>query len=200
MPRIGIMGGTFNPVHIGHLIIAQQALRLLKLDKIWFMPAGDPPHKNQNILDKNIRKYMLELAIKDNPYFELFTYELEKERPSYSAVTMTELDEIYPDNEFFFIMGADSLADFDKWYHPEIICRHTALVCAERNNIPDGRLEKIKKQLEESFGAQIYLIDTPQLEISSSDLRRRFAEDFLSARYMVPEQVYNYIIDNQLYM
>jgi len=113
---------------------------------------------------------------------------------------MTELDEIYPDNEFFFIMGADSLADFDKWYHPEIICRHTALVCAERNNIPDGRLEKIKKHLEESFDARIYLIDTPQLELSSSDLRRRFAEDFLSARYMVPEPVYNYIIDNRLYM
>ena len=130
----------------------------------------------------------------------MFTYELEKERPSYSAVTMTELDEIYPDNEFFFIMGADSLADFDKWYHPEIICRHTALVCAERNNIPDDRLEKIKKHLEESFDAQVYLIDTPQLEISSSDLRKCFSEDFLSARYMVPEPVYDYIIDNRLYM
>ena len=200
MSRIGIMGGTFNPVHTGHLIIAQQALALLQLDKIWFMPAGDPPHKNNKILDKNNRRNMLELAIQGNPDFELFTYELEKERPSYSAVTMTELDEIYPDNDFFFIMGADSLIDFDKWYHPEIICRHTALVCADRNNVPDDKLEQVKQQLEDSYGARIYLIDTPQLEISSSDIRKRLAADPVSARYMVPEAVYKYIIENELYM
>ena len=106
MSRIGIMGGTFNPIHTGHLIIAQQALTLLKLDKIWFMPAGDPPHKNNRILDKDSRKRMVELAIQNNPDFELLTYELEKERPSYSAITMTELDKLYPEHEFFFIMGA----------------------------------------------------------------------------------------------
>ena len=94
MSRIGIMGGTFNPIHTGHLIIAQQALTLLKLDKIWFMPAGDPPHKNNRILDKDSRKRMVELAIQNNPDFELFTYELEKERPSYSAITMTELGKL----------------------------------------------------------------------------------------------------------
>lgn len=199
MPRIGIMGGTFNPVHIGHLIIAQQALTQLHLDKIWFMPAGDPPHKNNKILDKNNRRRMLELAIRGNKDFELFTYELEKDRPSYSAVTMTELDEIYPENDFYFIMGADSLMDFDKWYHPEIICEHTAIACADRNNISADRLEKVKTGLEERFRARIYLIDTPQLEISSSDIRKRIYQNPFSARYMIPEAVYDFIINNNLY-
>ncbi len=200
MSRIGIMGITFNPIHTGHLIIAQQALTLLKLDKIWFMPAGDPPHKNNRILDKDSRKRMVELAIQNNPDFELFTYELEKERPSYSAITMTELDKLYPEHEFFFIMGADSLINFDKWYHPEVICAHTALVCADRNNIPDDKLEMVKKQLEDSYGARIYLVDTPQLEISSSDIRKRLADEPASARYIVPEAVYEYIVENRLYM
>ena len=173
---------------------------MLKLDKIWFMPAGDPPHKNNRILDKDDRKRMVELAIQNNPDFELFTYELEKERPSYSAITMTELDKLYPEHEFFFIMGADSLINFDKWYHPEVICEHTALVCADRNNIPDDKLEMVKRQLEDSYGARIYLVDTPQLEISSSDIRKRLADEPASARYMVPEAVYEYIVENRLYM
>ena len=200
MPRIGIMGGTFNPVHTGHLIIAQQALTLLKLDKVWFMPAGDPPHKDDNILDKDLRKRMVELAIQGNSGFELFSYELGKERPSYSAITMTELAGLYPDNEFFFIMGADSLMDFDKWYHPEVICSHTSLVCADRNNISDNKLEVVKKQLEEAYGARIYLIDTPQLELSSSDIRSRLKNNTSSARYMVPETVFEFIIENRLYI
>ena len=200
MSSIGIMGGTFNPILIGHLIIAQQALTLLKLDKIWFMPAGDPPHKNNRILDKDSRKRMVELAIQNNPDFELFTYELGKERPSHSAITMTELDKLYPEHEFFFIMGADSLINFDKWYHPEVICEHTSLICADRNNIPDDKLEMVKRQLEDSYGARIYLVDTPQLEISSSDIRKRLADEPASARYMVPEAVYEYIVENRLYM
>ncbi len=199
MPRIGIMGGTFNPIHTGHLIIAQQTLIRLKLDKIWFMPAGNPPHKAAPVIDGELRRRMVELAIEGNPEFELFDYELKKDRPSYSAMTMTELDEAYPENEFYFIMGADSLMDFHKWYHPEIICAHTKLVCADRNNIPDEELERIKKQLEADYGAVVYLIDTPQIEISSSDIRERFQEASASARYMVPDAVYDFITKNHLY-
>lgn len=199
MPRIGIMGGTFNPIHTGHLIIAQQTLIRLKLDKIWFMPAGNPPHKAAPVIDGELRRRMVELAIEGNPEFELFDYELKKDRPSYSAMTMTELDEAYPENEFYFIMGADSLMDFHKWYHPEIICAHTKLVCADRNNISDDMLEAEKKRLETDLGATIYLIDTPQIEISSSDIRDRLKDKPSSVRYMLPEKVYDFIIKNHLY-
>ena len=142
---------------------------------------------------------MVELAIDGNSDFELFDYELKKTRPSYSAMTMTELDEAYPENDFYFIMGADSLMDFHKWYHPEVICAHTKLVCADRNNISDDRLEAEKKILEADFGATIYLIDTPQIEISSSDIRDRLKDKPSSVRYMLPEGVYDFIIKNHLY-
>ena len=199
MPRIGIMGGTFNPIHTGHLIIAQQTLVELALDKVWFMPAGNPPHKDTPVIDGELRRRMVELAIEGNSDFELFDYELKKTRPSYSAMTMTELDEAYPENEFYFIMGADSLMDFHKWYHPEVICAHTKLVCADRNNISDDRLEAEKECLETDFGATIYLIDTPQIEISSSDIRDRLKDKPSSVRYMLPEAVYDFIIKNHLY-
>lgn len=199
MPRIGIMGGTFNPIHTGHLIIAQQTLVELALDKVWFMPAGNPPHKDTPVIDGKLRRRMVELAIESNSDFELFDYELKKTRPSYSAMTMTELDEAYPENDFYFIMGADSLMDFHKWYHPEVICAHTKLVCADRNNISDDRLEAEKKILEADFGATIYLIDTPQIEISSSDIRDRLKDKPSSVRYMLPEGVYDFIIKNHLY-
>ena len=199
MPRIGIMGGTFNPIHTGHLIIAQQTLIRLKLDKIWFMPAGNPPHKAAPVIDGELRRRMVELAIEGNSDFELFDYELKKTRPSYSAMTMTELDEAYPENEFYFIMGADSLMDFHKWYHPEVIFAHTKLVCADRNNISDDMLEAEKKRLETDLGATIYLIDTPQIEISSSDIRDRLKDKPSSVRYMLPEGVYDFIIKNHLY-
>ncbi len=199
MPRIGIMGGTFNPIHTGHLIIAQQTLVELALDKVWFMPAGNPPHKDTPVIDGELRRRMVELAIEGNSDFELFDYELKKTRPSYSAMTMTELDEAYPENEFYFIMGADSLMDFHKWYHPEVICAHTKLVCADRNNISDDMLEAEKKRLETDLGATIYLIDTPQIEISSSDIRDRLKDKPSSVRYMLPEKVYDFIIKNHLY-
>lgn len=199
MPRIGIMGGTFNPIHTGHLIIAQQTLAKLALDKVWFMPAGSPPHKAAPVIDGEIRRRLVELAIEGNPAFELFDYELKKDRPSYSAITMTELDEAYPENDFYFIMGADSLIDFHKWYHPEIICAHAKLVCADRNNIPDEELERIRKQLEADYGAVVCLVDTPQIEISSSDIRDRLKDKPSSVRYMLPEKVYDFIIKNHLY-
>lgn len=199
MPRIGIMGGTFNPIHTGHLIIAQQTLVKLGLDRIWFMPAGNPPHKDTPVIDGELRGHMVELAIEDNPDFMLFDYELKKDRPSYSAVTMTELDEAYPENEFYFIMGADSLIDFHKWYHPEIICAHTRLVCADRNNITNSELEAVKRQLEKDYNAVVYLIETPQIEISSSDIRNNLKENPYSTRYMLPEKVFDFIIKNQIY-
>lgn len=193
--KIGIMGGTFDPIHLGHLIIAQSALKSLKLDKIWFMPAGDPPHKGLDVTPKQIRLELVRLAIEGNESFELFTYETDKERPSYSAITFTELDEIYPDIEFYFIMGADSILYFDKWYEPQTICEHAKLVVANRNNVPNEDLLRVKKDLEAKFNADIFLVDTPQIDISSSHIRNQIkAKDIESIRYLIPEKVYNYFV------
>ena len=196
--KIGIMGGTFDPPHIGHLVIAQCALTRMRLDKIWFMPAGDPPHKESGVTQKEHRKNMIAAAIASNPDFELFTYEMDKERPSYSAVTMTELDEKYPDAEFFFIMGADSLLHFENWYRPDVICAHTALIVANRNNVPQEEIFSLKQKLEQKFNAKIYFMDTPQMEIGSGRLR---AEQYgiKGIRYRVPEPVYEYIVEHKLY-
>lgn len=195
--KVGIMGGTFDPIHTGHLIIAQQALYNLKLDMIWFMPAGDPPHKGDEVSNKEHRLNMVKLAIEGNDKFELFTYEVDKDRPSYSAITMTELDEKYPDIDFYFIMGADSLLNFHKWYHPEVICEHTSLVVANRDDVPVEQLKQVSAQLSIDYGARIYLLDTPQIEISSSSIRA--IKDSALRRYMVPENVFKYMIDNKLY-
>lgn len=199
MRKIGIMGGTFNPIHMGHLIIAQAALISLKLDKVWFMPAGDPPHKDNSILDKKHRLRMVEAAIKDNPDFELFTYETDKERPSYSAVTMTELDELYPDCEFYFIMGTDSFLKFEKWYKPEIICAHTSLVVTNRNNVGIDELMAQKAKYERTYNARVEFVNTPQIEISSSNIREDVKNDISLIRYKLPDEVYNYILTNHLY-
>ncbi len=199
MKKIGIMGGTFNPIHMGHLIIAQAALTGLKLDKVWFMPAGDPPHKDDSILDKKHRLQMVAEAIKDNPDFELFTYETDKERPSYTAVTMTDLSADYPDHEFYFIMGTDSFLKLEKWYKPEIICAHTRLVVANRNNVENDELMAVRNKYMAAYKAKVDFIDTPQIEISSSSIREDIRKNISLVRYKLPDEVYNYIKTNRLY-
>lgn len=197
MRRIGIMGGTFDPIHTGHLIIAQNALVQLHLDKVWFMPAGDPPHKGDEVTSKEHRINMVKLAIEGNDGFELFTYEADKERPSYSAITMSEIDKMYGDVQFYFIMGADSLLYFEKWYHPEIICEHACLAVANRNDVPMEELEQARDELSKKFGARVYFIDTPQIEISSTFIRQ--AKDKEITRYMLNDKVFDYMINNNLY-
>lgn len=195
--KIGIMGGTFDPIHNGHLIIAQNALVSCDLDEVWFMPAGDPPHKGNDVTAKEHRINMVSLAIEENKDFSLFTYEADKERPSYSAITFCELHDIYPDFDFFFIMGADSFLNFKKWYHPEMICRYTSLVVGSRDNTGKDSLQEMKNEVEADYGARVILLYTPQIEISSSDIRSE--TNIKNIRYLVPEKVYNYIKNNNLY-
>lgn len=199
MKKVGIMGGTFNPVHNGHLLIAENAYEQLGLDEVRFVPTGRAPHKQgQHIIDGADRMRMVELAIAGNPAFSVDDRELRSDRLSYSYLTLEQLRAEAPDDRLYFIMGGDSLHDFKTWYHPERICRCATLVAAIRDACDREHLELYAKELREQYAAEVCLIDTPNLSVTSSELRLRAATG-RSIRYQVPDAVRDYILEKQLY-
>lgn len=200
MKRIGIMGGTFDPVHNGHLLIAENAYEQLQLDEVRFIPTGRSPHKQgKQITDGAHRLQMVRLAIADNPAFIADDVELRSEELSYSYITLQKLCKSSPDDAFYFIMGGDSLRDFKMWYHPEIICSCAVLVAAIRDDCDREHLISYAKELKELYSADVRLIRTPNLSVASSELRRRIHAGE-TIRYQVPEAVRAYIQSNRLYM
>lgn len=198
--RIGIMGGTFNPVHNGHLLIAEQSYHEYHLDQILFMPAGHPPHKQrQNISGYEDRLAMLLLATEDIPYFGVSDYELNKKSLSYTYETLSYFTRQYPDNEYYFIMGADSVKDLDNWCHPEIILKLAHILAAVRGDTDVEALNREADKLRSKYGARISLLGAPELDISSRELRARVAKG-ASIRFMVPDKVRKYIYEHHLYI
>lgn len=199
MRRIGIMGGTFNPVHNGHLLIAENARAQLSLDEVRFIPNGAPPHKmEEHIADGGHRLSMIALAIEGNHAFVADDRELQRARVSYTYLTLRELHEESPEDQLFFIMGGDSLRDFKTWYHPEDICACAALAAAAREDCDRSHLLGYARELKQLFDARVYLIATPELSVSSSGVRARVrAGDTI--RYQVPEAVRAYIEEHHLY-
>ena len=199
MKKIGIMGGTFDPIHNGHLLIAENAYDQLDLDEVRFIPTGRSPHKQgKRITDGTHRLRMVELAIADNPAFVADDSELLSEALSYSYLTLQNLHESSPEDELYFIMGGDSLRDFKTWYHPERICSCATLVAAIRDECDRVHLMSYAKELKQMFSADIRLIRTPNLSVASSELRKRVAVGE-TIRYQVPEAVRAYIQNNRLY-
>ncbi len=199
MRRVGIMGGTFNPIHNGHLLIAENAYEQLQLDEVLFIPTGRAPHKQgMDILDGKLRLRMVELAIANNPAFLADARELRSKELSYSAVTLTRMKQKSPDWELYFIMGGDSLRDFTTWYQPQVICACATLVVAVRDDCDRTMLLQYKDDLKAKFDARIYLLDTPNMSVTSSELRKRVAMG-RSIRYQVPDAVRDFILENQLY-
>ena len=198
--RIGIMGGTFNPVHNGHLILAENACNQYHLDKIYFMPAGVPPHKKNNeITSGELRCSMVEMAIADNPQFAMLDIEVSSTEMSYTYRTLEKLEHIFPETEIYFIMGADSLSDFSSWKNPQRISELCKLLVAVRDNLNKSELHRIADQLFHDFHTQVELLDTPNISISSHDIRDRVRKQ-ASIRYLVPEEVRKYIVTNHLYL
>lgn len=197
--KIGIMGGTFNPIHIGHLILGQTALEQFQLDKVLFMPTKNPPHKRyDNIVDDAIRAEMVLIAIKDNPYFELSTFEMDREGITYTADTLTQLTKQNPDEEYYFIVGADSLFYIDKWKDPDTIFKLSRLLAAVRGQASNkDMLQKIEK-LNETFHASVELLNSPNIDISSSEIRERI-QNGMDIQYYVMPDVARYIQSNDLY-
>ena len=199
MKKIGIMGGTFNPIHNGHLLLAQWALDAENLDEIWFMPTGISYSKaHANILPGEERLNMVELAIKDNPSFFVSDIELQRSGYTYTYETLEVLKVQFPENEFYFIVGADCLYTFENWKEPACILQNCILLAAVRGDSSVEDLERKKTELMERFGGNIKLFPFINFDISSTEIRNRVRKQ-REIRYLVPETVREYIVEKGFY-
>ena len=197
--KIGIMGGTFDPIHIGHLILAQSAYEQLSLDKVLFIPSGKPPHKpNRTGASDEDRVAMTRLAIADNPAFELCLIEMNSTTPTYTYLTLKRLYEENPDDEYYFILGEDSLIDFLTWKKPEDIVKYCHIVCGIRPGLTDEKPDAIIEKTRSVIEGDYIMITSPLIEISSCEIRSRY-RDGKSIRYYVPSKVAEYIERNSVY-
>lgn len=196
MKKIGILGGTFDPVHNGHMIIARQAMEQFGLDEVRIMTGGNPPHKrNACITAAEARHEMVKLAAEGEKGLIPFDYELNKKTFSYTFETLTELNERYPEVEWYFIIGEDSLRDILKWYRPEIIVKKCILLVYPRSG---GSAAGLIKERAAQLDGDIREISAPVFGISSTDIRKRVSEG-KSVKYLVPDKVEEYIEKHKLY-
>ncbi len=197
--KVGIMGGTFNPIHNGHLLLAEAAREFLNLDEVVFIPSGNSYMKNaSSILEGDVRAHMVELAIRGNSYYNLSRMELERKGPTYTCDTLAQLKSQYPDNEFYFIAGADTLLTLESWKNPDLVLKNCIIAVAVRGMGMEGQLREKAMWLTNKYRADIRLLPVRYVDISSSEIRQRCKEGH-SIRYMVPESVFAYIIQNNLF-
>jgi len=195
---VGVLGGTFDPIHNGHLVAAEEVRAQLRLDRVVFVPAGLPPHKLTDYISPvDHRLAMVQLAVASNPYFTVSRVDIDRFGPCYTVDTIELLrDEWGGDVELYFIMGSDSLADIVIWHKPERLIRLCRLVIMER---PGYRVDM--EQLEHllpGITSRVHFINSPQLDISSTDIQRRVRKG-LPIKYQVPEAVEDYIHKHELY-
>ncbi len=189
--RVGILGGTFDPLHLGHLLIAQEVQGRLTLDQVFFIPAALPPHKKKvKISPAWHRLQMVKLAVKNNPKFKVLDLELKRKGASYTVDTLSELNRRYPGTQFFLILGEDNLEFIKSWKEPEEIFRLAKVIFVPRpgfkNNQSQSRLKTGK------------VLKLPEIDISSTDIRNKVKKG-ISIRYLVPEKVLRYIQKHNLY-
>lgn len=196
--KVGIIGGTFNPIHFGHLMMAEHAYSEFDLDEILFIPTGRSYFKDDSVLDKKIRSDMTSIAIGDNPHFALSTIETDKEGNSYTYETLEGLNEANPDVSYYFICGADSLFQIENWRCPDRIFKAATLLVAARDDKAKAELLKKADELKNRFDAKIEVMDFPRVEISSTDIRGRVSKG-LSVKYMLPDGVIDYISKKGFY-
>lgn len=199
--KVGIMGGTFNPIHFGHLLLAETAYQQFDLDEVLIMPTKNTYYKKMNnLVQAEDRVNMVKLAIEDNPHFVLSREELNRDGTTYTVDTLTRLTAQEPDSRFYFIMGADSLYHLESWREPRKILSMAVILVAGREGSGIGAsLRSQKEYLENKFDADIRMLQSPVMEISSNDLRRRVREG-RSIRYLLPKPVAEYIYENKLYL
>ncbi len=197
MKKIGILGGTFNPIHNGHLLIAKHALIELELDSVLVMPNHHPQYRSIEGVSDEDRINMIKLAIKDEEGFIYSDVEILREGATYTVDTLRQLKELSPDDEFYFIMGADSLMYFDKWRSPDEIVRLSNILVAVRG---EDDIDKCLKKIKElGYGNRITMLKSPNTVISSSNIRER-VRDGLDIGELVPDSVEDYIIKHGLYI
>lgn len=196
--RIAIMGGTFNPIHNGHLVAAEAVRQELNIDKVVFIPTGDPPHKETNPYYNEHRYLMTFLATANNPQFEVSRIELDREGKTYAIDTVQEILEMYPECKLYYITGADAIAKILTWKEPEKLLSMCEFVAVTRPGYDKRTLKSTINNLKDNYQGRIITLEIPALSISSTDIRNRiFASKTI--KYLVPESVENYIIKNKLY-
>ena len=199
--RIGVFGGTFDPVHLGHLILAEQCREQGRLDQVWFVPAASPPHKQGQALTPFAQRVeMLALAIAGQPAFRIDELERNRPGPSYTVHTLEEIQRRQPEAELFLPIGSDTLLDLVRWYQPGRIVEMAGLLVTHWPGWPLSAPQEIEAALHLPPGVRLRLevVEAPLIDIASRDLRRRAAEN-RSLRYLVPRAVEAYIHDNRLY-
>lgn len=193
--KIGIMGGTFDPVHIAHLILAENVCDICGLDKVIFIPSGNPPHKDPAHASASDRYEMVRLAVSENPHFDVLPVERDRKGPSYSILTIRELHFMYPDDRLYFLIGSDELAILNSWYMIDEIISMCGFISVGRpGNMDDDKSLMYMKEK----GTDVHMINMPLIEISSTDIRQRIHEG-RTIRYMVPDAVLDYIGRKCLY-
>ncbi len=201
MAKLGFFGGTFDPVHLGHMLLAETAYRQFGLDKLFFMPNYRSPFKaGKDVSDVNYRLDMLKEAIRDIPYMDICHVEINNKELSYTADTVLKLRKTYPDDEIYFIIGEDSLITFPTWYHPERILENAVLLVAGRiiEGDPVGNIGEHIDAILDKYEGRIDVLRMPFLDISSSLIRERIKEGS-SIRFLVPEGVRKFIEEKGIY-
>lgn len=197
--KIGIMGGTFNPIHNGHIALAQAAYDYCCLDEVWFMPSGVSYLKSNDKIASGAERFeMTCLAVEDIPYFCCSDIEISREGNTYTVDTLRFLKKMYPEDEFYFILGADSLFGLLKWREPRGITGLCSLVSVVRDDVNAQELQEQKRLLEEEFDASVILVPFDKMDISSSTIRERLLQG-KSVKELIPEKVFDYIKQHELY-
>lgn len=196
--NIGVFGGTFDPPHFGHLILAMEALHQFGLDKILFVLSPNPPHKNNDkITALKHRLQMLTFALQDNSFFEISTIDIDRPGPHFAADTMKILNQQYPASKFTFLMGGDSLHDLPNWGTPEVFlsyCHQLGVMGRKGETKNLTKLKEFFPQIDE----KVKWLNTPLFEISSRSIRHRMQNN-LPFQYFLPSSIYQYILKNNLY-
>jgi nicotinate-nucleotide adenylyltransferase len=199
--RLGLLGGSFDPVHYGHLILAECCREQCRLNAVWFVPAAVPPHKQNHTLSAAAHRIeMLKLAVGGQESFSVYSGEIDRGGVSYTVDTLQQLHHEQPDRELFFLMGADSLADLPNWRDPQRICSLALPVVVRRAGAPepdDSQLSTLVPPDRLAL-AKKHRVEMPTIDLSASDLRRRIAAG-LSIRYRTPRAVEKYIEAQHLY-
>ena len=199
--RIGLMGGSFDPIHYGHLVLAEEMRSKLSLDKVIFIPVGRAPHKSAEHMTKPRQRYdMAMVATLDHLKFEVYASEVERDEVTSSFETVSRIvDTSAPEDEFFFIAGADALMELESWRSIEVLLKMVTFVGAARPGTDQEILIQKMAQLRQRYGASVRIVELPELEISSTDLRQRIRLG-QSVKYLMPESVALYIEKHKLYL
>jgi len=200
MAKTGIYGGSFDPVHLGHIKVAESAMQALSLDRVIFIPSGTPPHKmNKTLASAKDRFNMVKKAIEGYDSFFVSDIEINREKPCYSYETFGELKEMYPDDELYFIIGSDSLLSLHSWKNPDILSKLCTFIVVNRED--ESNIDEVKKEqarLNEVFGTKSVLVDIEKIDISSTGVRNAVREGALTDK-MVSPSVIEYIKEHKLY-